>query len=184
MANHDAVRGIGRPDRDVAFPMHHLRPTTGWVNDPNGPIYWNGRYHLFFQHNPNAPVHRQICWGHASSTDLVQWDPEPVALGPRPGGPDAAGCWSGCVTNDNGLATAIYTGAAAGSDSATICLAYALDDDLRTWRQDDTPVTGPPADLAVLGFRDPFVFAHDGRRCAAVGAGGSRPGQPSVLLYA
>src|SRR4051812_22695602 len=93
-----------------AFPRHHIRPPHGWVNDPNGPIRWRGRYHVFFQYNPIAPVHDRICWGHASSADLVSWRYEPVALEPSFGTHDSAGCWSGCVVDDAGVATAVYTG--------------------------------------------------------------------------
>ena len=50
-------RAADGPRGDPDFPVHHVRPPSGWVNDPNGPIRWNGRYHLFFQHNPKAPVH-------------------------------------------------------------------------------------------------------------------------------
>ncbi len=70
------------------------------MNDPNGPFLHHGRYHVFYQHNPDAPVHGNIHWGHASSPDLVRWEHHPVALTPTPGGPDEAGCWSGCVVDD------------------------------------------------------------------------------------
>jgi beta-fructofuranosidase len=166
-----------------AFPVHRVRPPSGWVNDPNGPIRWRGRYHVFFQHNPHAPVHDRICWGHASSTDLVQWHHEPAALVPTPGGPDAGGCWSGCVVDDDGVATAVYTGAAAGPDTATVCLAYSTDDRLHRWQKRAAPVAGPPPDRALLGFRDPFLFAHHGHRYAVVGAGEQPDGNATLLLY-
>src|SRR3954471_10125036 len=79
---------------DPAFPRLHGRPDRGWVNDPNGCAHVDGRWHVFFQHNPAGPLHDAICWGHISSTDLVRWREEPIALVPRPGELDRFGCWS------------------------------------------------------------------------------------------
>lgn len=164
-------------------PQLHVRPERGWVNDPNGPIRWGGRYHLFFQHNPLEPVHGSICWGHVSSDDLVDWRVEPIALTPTPGGPDAAGCWSGCVLDDGGVPTAVYTGLATSDPmSATICLAVG-DDDLRGWRSAPVPVLEPPPAYDLAGFRDPFVFEHSGQRYAVVGGGGRSDGSAVLLLY-
>ncbi|TDC27976.1 glycoside hydrolase family 32 protein [Streptomyces sp. 8K308] len=168
-------------------PRLHVRPRSGWINDPNGPFRWRGRYHLFYQYNPAAPVHADIHWGHASSVDLVRWEHHPPALAPTPGGPDAAGCWSGCVVDDGGTPTAVYTGVDASHVGlGTICLARAADpadELLAAWTPVPTPVVdGPPPGLDVTMFRDPFVFLHAGRRWALVGAGHG-DGTPSVLLY-
>ncbi|KAB8165801.1 glycoside hydrolase family 32 protein [Streptomyces sp. 3MP-14] len=168
-------------------PRHHLRPPAGWANDPNGPFRWRGRHHLFYQHNPDGPWHRNIHWGHASSTDLLEWEHHPVALAPTPGGPDAAGCWSGCVVDDEGVPTAVYTGVdERHTGLGTILLARAAEPDdplLREWKPSPVPVVaGPPEGLDVVMFRDPFVFRHGGRRWALVGAGHA-DGTPSVLLY-
>ena len=76
-------------------PLFHLTAATGWLNDPNALVHRDGLYHVFFQHNPDRPVHGDICWGHVTSTDLLHWQEAPVALRPRPGLIDAAGCWSG-----------------------------------------------------------------------------------------
>jgi beta-fructofuranosidase len=148
-------------------PKLHIRPQHGWLNDPNGPIRWKDRWHVFFQHNPDGPRHDNIHWAHVSSTDLLNWHPEPIALRPRPGGPDAAGCWSGCVTADDGVPVAVYTGVADRADPGTVCLAYG-DDNLVTWHQPDKPVATVPA--GVTQMRDPFVFHHAGHRWAVVGA--------------
>ncbi|GGN79249.1 glycosyl hydrolase family 32 [Streptomyces albiflavescens] len=172
---------------DPHAPRFRVRPPSHWINDPNGPFRWRGRHHLFYQHNPNAPVHADIHWGHVSSLDLAHWDHHRIALTPTPGGPDEAGCWSGCVVDDGGVPTAVYTGVDRHhSGLGTICLARATDPDdatLTEWKPLPTPVvTGPPPGLDVVMFRDPFVFADDGRRWALVGAGHA-DGTPSVLLY-
>jgi beta-fructofuranosidase len=165
------------------FPVHRVRPPAGWLNDPNGPIRWRDRYHVFFQYNPHSPVHDSICWGHASSVDLVHWHYEPVALRPTPGTPDAGGIWSGCTVADRGSVVAIYTGIREGADTATICLATADDDQLLTWTKADQPVASPPEDLDLQGFRDPFLFHYEGHRYGLVGAGEEPGRRPSVLLY-
>jgi beta-fructofuranosidase len=178
---------LAAPPHDPHAPRFRVRPPANWVNDPNGPFRWRGRYHLFYQHNPDAPVHANVHWGHVSSPDLARWEHHPIALTPTPGGPDEAGCWSGCVVDDGGVPTAVYTGV--DRDHAglgTICLARAADPDddtLAAWTPLPTPVvTGPPEGLDVVMFRDPFVFRHGGRRWAVVGAGHA-DGTPSVLLY-
>ncbi|MFI9344186.1 glycoside hydrolase family 32 protein [Streptomyces sp. NPDC052773] len=172
---------------DPNAPRFRVRPPANWVNDPNGPFRWRDRYHLFYQHNPNAPVHADIHWGHASSPDLARWEHHPIALTPTPGGPDEAGCWSGCVVDDGGVPTAVYTGIDRHHTGlGAICLARAADPDnpaLTEWTPSPTPVVaGPPSGLDVVMFRDPFVFRHAGRRWALVGAGHA-DGTPSVLLY-
>ena len=65
------------------------------MNDPNGPIWWKGKYHLFYQLNPHAAVWGDMHWGHAVSPDMVHWQHQPVALAPTPGGADSEGCFSG-----------------------------------------------------------------------------------------
>ena len=168
---------------DFDRPRAHLRPPAGWLNDPNGPVRWKGRWHVFFQHNPAGPEHGAICWGHASSADLATWVIEPVALTPTAGGPDAAGCWSGCVVDDGGVATAVYTGLGTEDPlSAAICLARSADDDLRSWVVDPVPVAAPPPGTSWAGYRDPFLFTFGGRRYAVVGAGSVDAGA-AVLLY-
>jgi beta-fructofuranosidase len=105
-------------------PGFHLAGPAHWVNDPNGLIQYDGRYHVFYQYNPGGPYHGTIHWGHAVSDDLVHWDDEPVALAPDVDGPDRDGCWSGCaVVDDDGTPTLLYTG---GRDRKQLpCLATA-----------------------------------------------------------
>ena len=57
---------------DPYRPAYHYLAPTNWMNDPNGTIFWKGRYHIFYQYNPNGSFHGTIHWGHASSEDLVQ----------------------------------------------------------------------------------------------------------------
>lgn len=166
---------------DPTFPGLHIRPAQGWLNDPNGVCLIDGRYHVFFQHNPNAPIHADVHWGHASSTDLLRWEEHPIALAPRPGGPDAAGCWSGCITDDAGVPTAVYTGVPTTAFAAGVVLARS-DRTLLEWTADETPVVGPPTDPTISEVRDPFVFTVAGSRYAIQGAG-KADGEPQILLW-
>jgi beta-fructofuranosidase len=109
---------------------YHVAPTRGWLNDPNGMIHRDGRWHVFFQHNPDEARHGNIAWGHVSSPDLVAWTEHPVAFRPQPGGPDGGGCWSGVAVVDGERVAVAYTGIEAGPVRSTVCLRYAVDDTL------------------------------------------------------
>ena len=91
-------------------PQYHLMPPANWLNDPNGPLYWKGRYHLFYQYCPIVSNQGPKYWGHAVSSDLVHWKNLGIALAPTPGGPDKNGCWTGSAVINNGVPTLIYTG--------------------------------------------------------------------------
>ena len=176
--------GNGATRFDPSFPRLHGRPDRGWVNDPNGCAFIDGRYHVFFQYNPIGPYHEQIKWGHISSTDLVHWRDEPIALRNRPGELDEFGCWTGCVIDDDGVPTAVYSAVADSSARAVVLLARS-DRRMHTWHQLQRPVAGLPGDVAVSHARDPFVFEAGGQRYAVQGAGHStRPGTARVLVYA
>jgi beta-fructofuranosidase len=146
---------------DFQRPRFHFLPPFNWMNDPNGLIHWRGEYHLFYQFNPNGPLWGDIHWGHAVSSDLVHWRDLPIALAPTPGGPDETGCFSGCIVNDHGTPTLLYTGVTGTRyDVQTQCVAVSHDD-LLTWQKyagnpvlSDVPAeSGQTAD-----FRDPFVW--------------------------
>lgn len=165
---------------DPARPLLHVRPEHGWVNDPNGLCRIGGRWHVFFQYNPCSPHHAQISWGHVSSTDLAHWRPEPIALSPVPGGPDAAGCWSGCLTVDAGVPTICYTAMPDVPENAVGCIATGSPD-LRSWARTGRP-SAPPAPPVGAHTRDPFVVVIEGRRYIIQGHGGAGDGA-QVLIY-
>jgi beta-fructofuranosidase len=103
-------------------------------------IHRDGRWHVFFQHNPSAAVHTDIHWGHVSSDDLVSWREHPVAFAPTPSGPDQTGCWSGVCLDLGDRVAALYTGIATTPVESNVCLRYASDPDLDEW---SPPVVAP-----------------------------------------
>ncbi|MDQ0031297.1 glycoside hydrolase family 32 protein [Arthrobacter bambusae] len=166
---------------DPAFPRFHPRPAQGWINDPNGVSYVNGRYHVFFQYNPESARHDRIQWGHVSSPDLVHWDEHPVALRPQDGGPDEFGCWTGVVTDDGGVPTAAYSGVRSGGGHSQVVISRGSAD-LVTWEQDGHIAASMPGDGLVTAVRDPFIFRLNGKRYAMQGAGLAN-GHAALLLY-
>ncbi len=183
------------PAHDDNRPEYHLLPPHNWMNDPNGPIWWKGKFHLFYQLNPHAAVWGDMHWGHAVSTDMVHWHHEPIALAPTPGGPDSEGCFSGSAVVLNGTPTFIYTGVQnAPGDQATIhegkniwretqLLATAADDALLRWNKLAAPViAAPPPGMTVTGFRDPCPWREADGWYLALGSGERGKGG-CILLY-
>jgi beta-fructofuranosidase len=141
------------------------------MNDPNGLVQWNGRVHLFYQHNPAAPVHENIAWGHASSADLWRWQDHPLALEPDPFGPDRDGCFSGCTVIADGHPHLLYTGV--DGEHERPCLATAADQDLIRWTRDpgNPVIGGPPPGQAVRAFRDHSAWRNGPGWYQVVGGG-------------
>ncbi|KAK9807040.1 hypothetical protein WJX72_011542 [[Myrmecia] bisecta] len=168
---------------DSDKPWFHVLPREGWLNDPNGPIFYKGRYHIFYQHiSGTSEWEWRMCWGHASSADLVHWEHEPIAIEPSASGYDASGCWSGNTTLDEkGVPTMLYTGVRLRGEPdhllppqavdlglqmiETQCCARCDPDDTRlvSWAKLDKPaIHFPPPGMALEGWRDPFVFQRGG----------------------
>ncbi len=187
------VPALSRARRELAAdhhrPQYHLSPPGNWLNDPNGLIQWNGRYHAFYQYNPAGPYHGTIHWGHAVSDDLVTWEDRPVALTPSPDGPDRDGCWSGCAVDVDGTAQICYTGGR--GDLQLPCLGRAIDDELSGWEKAaDNPIIELPEEPPLRStdhwraeFRDHNVWqADDGTWHHLIGSG-IADGGGTVLLY-
>jgi len=171
---------VERAESDRHRPAFHFVPPAGWLNDPNGLTQQGGWYHLFYQYNPDAPVHEHIHWGHARSTDLVHWEHLPIALEPS-AGPDADGCWSGVLVDDDGVPTLVYSGR---NDGVELPCVATGDADLIEWSKDaaNPVIAAPPADLDIVAFRDHCVWREDGRWRQIVGSG-IRDVGGTALLY-
>jgi beta-fructofuranosidase len=175
-----AAKTPGELARDHHRPKYHFLPPANWMNDPVGPIYWRGRYHMFYQHNPRGAYWSEMHWGHAVSLDMIHWRHLPVALAPQREGYDDDGVWAGSIVVNDGVPTIVYTGV----QPEVQCLATSRSDDLRIWRRHEgNPVlTKPPEGMHVTGFRDPFVWQQDGAWMMALGSGEKDVGG-CVLLY-
>ena len=153
---------------DAHRPQIHFSPKKGWMNDPNGMVYFNGVYHLFFQHYPDGTVWGPMHWGHATSKDLVHWKEQPIALYPDKLGMIFSG--SAVIDKDNtagfgkNAMVAIFTHHNAdmektGSDKFQYqSIAYSLDEG-KTWtKYAGNPVLQNPG---IRDFRDPKVFWYE-----------------------
>ena len=177
--------GFDQPYR----PQYHFSPREHWTNDPNGLVYFDGEYHLFFQYNPFGDRWGHMSWGHAVSPDLLHWRQLPAALPEQNGimiftGSTVidTGNTSGFCTGGKPCMVAIYTGHTPESGSRpalqTQNVAYSNDHG-RTW----TKYRGNPVlDLHMSDFRDPkvFWFAQSRRWIMAV----SLPNDHKIRFYA
>ena len=139
-------------------PLYHFTPQYGWMNDPNGMVYADGTYHLFYQYNPYGARWGNMHWGHAISKDLVNWEYQPTAIAPDKLGAIFSG--SAVIDHDNtagfgkGAMIAIFTSA---GDRQTQSIAYSLDGGKTFTKYEDNPVL---SDANIIDFRDPKVFWH------------------------
>ena len=144
-------------NREKFRPTYHFSPLYGWMNDPNGMVYKDGEYHLFYQYNPYGSKWGNMNWGHAISKDLINWEHRPVAITP-----DALGTiFSGSAVVDHhntagfgaGAIVAIYT---QNSDRQVQSIAYSTDNGRTFTKYENNPVLVSEA----RDFRDPKVFWH------------------------
>lgn len=168
---------------DPHRPLYHFLPPRNWMNDPNGLFFWQGRYHLFYQFNPFRPGWGLMHWGHASSTDLVHWVDHPIALHPTEGSGDSNGCWSGCVVDDGGIPSAIYTGFISPMDTP-VMLARSQDPNLLVWEKSPANpiIPNQPEGINETDFRDPYVWREADTWKMVLGSS-FKSGESAVLLY-
>ncbi|MFH5884812.1 glycoside hydrolase family 32 protein [Halalkalibaculum sp. DA3122] len=145
-------------------PQFHFTPAENWMNDPNGLVYHDGEYHLFYQHNPFGDTWGHMSWGHAVSPDLVHWEHLPVALPEENNIMIFSGSavvdhnnTSGFGSDENPPMVAIYTGHHTDQDRQDQRIAYSTDNG-RSW----TKYEGNPViDEEMENFRDPKVIWHE-----------------------
>ncbi len=161
-----ALPQYAQPNR----PQIHFSPREHWTNDPNGLVYYDGEYHLFFQYNPFGDVWGHMSWGHAVSNDLLHWEELPVAIPEKNGIMIFTGSvvvdhenTSGFCKPKSDCLVAIYTGYqehfAGGGTRQAQYIAYSLDRG-RTWTNYEK---NPVIDLKMEDFRDPSVFWDEER---------------------
>ena len=177
-----------RAQADPAHPLFHVASLAQWMNDPNGPIFYKGYYHLFYQLHPFSDQDGPKYWGHVRSRDLVQWEHLPIALAPA-GDQGEEAIWSGCCTlNGLGQPTIFYTSIARGRSAFDHAEQWAAtsDDDLIHWQKSPAnPVLSEAlhGGRKVYDWRDPFVF-HEGKQTFLVAGGHlATNGQAAVNIY-
>jgi len=173
---------------DPTRPVYHFRPPAQWMNDPNGTIYHNGYYHVFYQHNPYGDDWGHMHWGHTRSRDLVHWEHLPIALWPSYELGEEH-CFSGCAwLTEQGQPLLIYTEVPLKSNDQRLPneqWAALGDADWITWQKHpDNPVLslkthGGPAFRGE--WRDPFIFTEAGRTFMVIG--GDYEEVAAVALY-
>ncbi|KAL2834120.1 glycosyl hydrolase family protein [Aspergillus pseudoustus] len=181
-------QGVGAQTYNELYrPQYHFTPAKNWMNDPNGLLYHNGVYHIYYQYNPGGDTWGAMSWGHATSEDLTYWEHQPVALLAR-GYPGEitemffSGAAVADTDNTSGFGTngtipfvAMYTsyypasrtlpsGKTVNGGQQAQSIAYSLDEGM-TWTTYDAAnpvILNPPAPYADQwrDFRDPFVFWH------------------------
>lgn len=168
---------------DFHRPKYHAMPNAVWTNEPYGLIFANGKYHLFFQKNPNSPNLYFMHWGHLSSPDLVNWTEEKIALAPSPGF-DSFGVWSGTSTLDsNNSPVLVYTGV--DGVKAGIGVAFPDDESLTTWSKylHNPVIPSPPSNYQAMDFRDTFIWKANGYYYMIVGSGIQNSGGGILFQY-
>lgn len=169
------------------LPKYHIYPQSGLMNDPNGLAYFNGKYHVFFQWYPFAPIHGLKHWGHTTSKNLIDWTKQEVALSPTEEY-EKNGCYSGNAIEFQGelylFYTANYKTEAGKIPKQAVAI---MDKDGQIRKRMEPVIDGVHPELSGE-LRDPYVFERNG--CFYMLLGGSKFinkaskgfGQQGVLL--
>ncbi len=169
----------------IKEPAFHITGEVGWINDPNGLIYYNGRYHAFFQHYPDDTKWGPMHWGHVVSDDLTNWEYLPIALTPGDDC-DKNGCFSGTAIVHDGKLWLMYTGFIEnqGGDSIRQVQCLAESSDGITFKKHGIVIgeNDLPSGYAPCDFRDPKVWLHDDYFWCIIAAR-KIEGRGRILLY-
>ncbi|MCQ2009731.1 MAG: glycoside hydrolase family 32 protein [Sporolactobacillus sp.] len=163
---------------------YHIMAPSGWINDPNGLVQYQGMYHVFFQHYPNGVEWGPMHWGHVASRDLVHWKHYPIALTPGDSF-DRDGCFSGSAIEKDGKLCLIYTGHrnaddAKKSSDQVQCLAVSKDG-INFEKSPENPIIATHPKEGSGDFRDPKVWRRGDHFYLIAGTCKDRVGK--VVLY-
>lgn len=162
---------------------YRFQTEKGWINDPNGLTYFNGYYHLFFQHAPDyeKPWKQPMHWGHARTKDFLTWEELPVALFPDTEY-DGNGCWSGTATVKDGTLYLIYASIHRETNAQTVSVAYS-NDGITFKKYEENPVIENYPSAGGPDFRDPAVCAVNGEYYLVMATGNPGDKAARLLLY-
>ncbi len=150
-------------------PKYHLSSLIGWMNDPNGFIYYRGKYHVFYQYNPYDIKWGPMHWGHAESEDLLNWTYNDVALAPSEKYDHELGCFSGSAYVKDNQLYLFYTGVSEGKQTQNIAF---LNENNGFIKYDKNPVIDEsilPNKYKISDFRDPCIIEDNGVYYSAYG---------------
>lgn len=183
-ATYARAQAIKKSEADWARPVCHYRPPAGWMNDPNGTIFHDGWFHLFYQHNPYGDQWAMMHWGHARSRDLIDWEELPIALAPRYDWGEEH-CYSGCAAiGSDGVPRLFYTSVPfhRGVEHPKCQRVVRCNSTLTEFVVEKQPFLPAAAESSFRhDARDPFIFQSDGKTCLIYGA--MRHGYGVVPLY-
>ena len=166
--------------KDQPFRLRfHLMPPANWMNDPNGLIYFDGEYHVFYQHNPYGTAPGAMYWGHLSSSDMIKWQHRPIALAP-----DAdydVSCFSGSAIIQKDKLMLVYTSHDENRIPKEMQFLAESEDGVQFEKSTANPVLRQPPAGSGYDFRDPKVWAHGDSWYMVLG--NSQNGHGRVLLY-
>lgn len=164
--NTDEMVSASYSEEDLYRPNFHFTPKKAWMNDPNGMFYYNGYYHLYFQYHPDSNVWGPMHWGHATSTDMITWREQPIAIYPDSLGTIFSGSAVVDISNSSGLGevsnaipiVAMYTSSKQleGQDNwkQTQSISYSNDEGKTFTKYENNPVID---NNEIKDFRDPKV---------------------------
>ncbi len=162
----DVINGQDSLYKESNRPQIHFSSKRGWNNDPNGLVYYEGEYHLFYQHNAFEREWENMSWGHAISKDLIHWEELPVVMYP-----DTLGTiFSGSAVIDynntsgfgkNGIPPMIAVYTVDSPDNQRQCIAYSLDKGRTFIKYAGNPILDSKAKWNSKDIRDPAVFWYD-----------------------
>lgn len=166
---------------------YHFKPKKGWINDPNGLIYFQGYYHIFYQHAPDfeRPWQQPMHWGHARTRDFLTWEELPVALYPDEEY-DNNGCWSGTAIEKDGrlylFYASVHTPAGSTEKIQTVSVAWS-ENGIHFEKYSGNPVIDHYPAEGGPDFRDPAVCCIDGVYYCVMATGNPADRAARLLLY-
>ncbi len=163
-------------------PVYHFKPEKGWINDPNGLVYFNGYYHVFYQHCPNyeKPKLEPVHWGHARTKDFLTWEELPIALSPDKFY-DSEGCWSGTAIVKDDILYLFYASVTTGT-CQSVSVAYSKDG-INFEKYEKNPVIETYPEDGGPDFRDPAVSFIDGKYRLVMATGHPETKKGRLLIY-
>ncbi len=161
----------------------HYRPKKGWINDPNGLVFFKGYYHIFYQHCPDfeIPWKQPMCWGHTITKDFINYEELPIALCPE-FEYENNGCWSGTAIVKDDTLYLFYASVKGAEKEQTVSVAYSKDG-INFKKHNGNPVIDKFPMEGGPDFRDPAICEVNGEYYCVMATGNEKDRAARLLLY-